>query len=79
MGNVDPQKGDFSSGAVGTTLPRRSLRDITAFVRLVDNMGVLHTKEMHLKPVIDWVQVTFKNFEIEKIIKEIFKENFQIR
>ena len=41
-----------------------------------DNMGVLHTKEMHLNPVIDWGQVTFKNFEIEKIIKEIFKENF---
>lgn len=38
-----------------------------------DNMGVLPTKKIYLKPVIDWVQVTFKNFEIEKIIKEILK------
>lgn len=38
-----------------------------------DNMGVQRTKEMYLKPVIDWVQVTFKNFSAEKIIKEILK------
>lgn len=40
---------------------------------LADNMGVQTPKEILLKPVIDWVQVTFKNFGVEKIIKEILK------
>ncbi|CAM2077131.1 MAG: Replication initiation factor domain-containing protein [uncultured Clostridium sp.] len=40
---------------------------------LVDNMGVQTPNEILLKPVIDWVQVTFKNFSVEKIIKEILK------
>jgi phage replication initiation protein len=40
---------------------------------LYDNMGVLPTKKNCLKPVIDWVQVTFKNFGVEKIIKDILK------
>ncbi|CAM2079591.1 MAG: hypothetical protein NSGCLCUN01_03811 [uncultured Clostridium sp.] len=40
-----------------------------------DNMGVLHTKEILLKPVIDWVQVTFKDFSVEKILKLDFYRN----
>ncbi|MBL4932282.1 replication initiation factor domain-containing protein [Clostridium paridis] len=37
------------------------------------NTGVLSSFESYLNPVVDWVQVTFKKFKIEKIIKDVLK------